>query len=294
MEKILVTGATGHYGKAVIDSLIQKGVDASNISALVRNEPKSTGLKALGVNIQLGNYDDYESMLTAFDGIEKVLFVSSSDLEDRSEQQSKVVQAAKSAGVSHIIYTSIARKTDRKDSFIDFILNSHMDTEQAILDSGMKYTFLRNGLYLDSLPWFLGETVLDKGIYFPAGDGRVAFALRKEMAEAAASILIENNHEDKSYDITGNPISFQEIAEMLSRQTGSKISYVSPDLKTYKTTLMTNGVPDLVVEMLAGFAEAARQGELAGKDQLVLENLLGRTPTGVASFLLDAYVQNKS
>ena len=107
---ILITGATGHLGKATIDFLLKKGVSATNIVALVRDEAKAADLKALGVGLRKGDYNDAASLETAFQGIDKLLLVSSSDINDRTAQHLNAVNAAKKAGVKHIIYTSFQQK----------------------------------------------------------------------------------------------------------------------------------------------------------------------------------------
>lgn len=288
MEKILVTGATGNYGKATIDALLKKSVNANLITALVRNEAKAAPLKDLRVNIAIANYNDYGSLIKAFAGIDKLLLVSSSELENRTEQQLNAVKAAKEAGVSHILYTSVERKTDHKKSPINFVLSSHLATENAIKESGLNYTFLRNGLYMDTLPWFLGEKVLENGIFLPAGGGKIAFALRNEMAEAVAHILTTEGHINKEYDISGEAISFSEIAALLSEISGKKVPYTSPDLETFIATTTAAGVPEMFATMFGGFSEAARQGELEGGHS-ELEKLIGRKPTNTKTFLTQIY-----
>ena len=130
-----------------------------------------------------------ERSLNAFSGIDKLLFISSGDIRNRSKLHLQVVKAAKKSNVKHIFYTSQEHKTDDKTSSIYFIMKSHLATENAIMRSGMDYTILRNGVYLDMLPLFLGNKVIENGIYLPAGNGKIAFALRNEMSEVAANIL---------------------------------------------------------------------------------------------------------
>ena len=157
MEKIVITGSTGNYGKAVIEALIKNGVNTNFIYAMVRDEAKAADLKSLGINLVFGDYDDYNSMINLFSGIDKLLFVSSDEMKNRSKQHKQVVKAAKYARVKHILYTSQIHKTDNPSSPMKFVMKSHLATEIAIMKSGMNYTILRNGLYLDMLPLFLGK-----------------------------------------------------------------------------------------------------------------------------------------
>ena len=107
--KILVTGATGHFGKAAIEFLLKKGTPATSIAALVRDEAKAENLNRLGIELRKGDYDDYASLVKAFTGVDNLLLVSSNDINNRSVQQANAVKAATEAGVKHILYTSFVR-----------------------------------------------------------------------------------------------------------------------------------------------------------------------------------------
>ena len=287
--KILVTGATGNFGKLTIDFLLNKGIAAADISALVRDEAKASDLKAKGVNLKIGDYDNYDSLLAAFQGIDKLLLVSGTDLANRSKQQLNAVQAAKEAGVKHIVYTSFERKNETATSPIAFLAKSHIDTDNAIKESGIKYTILKNNLYLDVLPMFLGEQVLESGIYFPAGEGQAAYVSRTDLAEATANILISDGHENKEY-ATNNieNYSMKDIAESLSKISGKEINYLNPNSEEYAETLKSAGVPAEYIGMFVGFAEAIKQGEFQ-TDLSDLEKLLGRKPANLNDFLKQVY-----
>ncbi len=288
---ILVTGATGHYGKATIDFLLKKGISANNISALVRDESKAADLKAKGVVIRIGDYDNYASLQDAFKNVKKLLLISGNDVVNRGKQQDNVVKAAKEAGVKHILYTSFERKNETETSPIALIAKSHIDTEKNIKASGLAYTIFRNNLYLDALPMFFGEKVLETGIFFPAGESKSAFALRKDMAEATANVLIGKGHENKVYSLSNSEnISIQESADVLSRITGKNIPYTSPATEVYIDTLTKAGVPMEYIKVFAGFAEAVKQGEFT-VEKADLEYLLGRKPTSAQEYLTETYRQ---
>ena len=286
---ILVTGATGHFGKATIDFLLKKGIPASSISALVRDETKAADLKTKGIILKIGNYDDYASLINAFKDVDKLLLVSGSDVVNREKQQQNAVKAAKEAGVNHILYTSFERRNETQSSPIAFIAKAHIDTEKNIKASGMAYTIFRNNIYADMLPIFFGENVLETGIFLPAGDGKVALALRDDMAEATANVLSGEGHENKDYIISNTEnVSFQEIADDLSQLSGKSIAYINPDNATYIDTLSKAGVPPEYAGIFAGFAEAMKQGEFT-TSKTDLPNLLGRKPASVKDFLAGAY-----
>lgn len=286
---ILITGATGNLGKATIDFLLRKGVSANNIVALVRDVAKVEELKAKGINIKIGDYDDYTSLTKAFVGVEKLLLVSGSDLEKRGKQQKNVVKAAKESGVKHIYYTSFERKNETETSPIHLVATAHINTENLIKASGMDYTIFRNNLYLDILPMFFGENVLTTGVFLPAGETKAAFALRMDMAEAIANVLINKGHENKDYAFSNTEnISVPEIAKTLSKVVGKEINYVSPTADVFVDALSKAGVPMEYVRITADFSEAIKQGEFE-TSKTDLEKLLGRKPTTVKEFLTQVY-----
>ena len=246
-------------------------------------------MKTKGINLKIGDYDNYASLLEAFKGVDKLLLVSGTDVVNRGKQQVNVVNAAKEAGVKHIIYTSFERKNDTETSPIALLAKSHIDTENQIKASGMAYTILKNNLYLDALPMFFGEQVLETGIFLPAGNTQGAFALRSDMAEAAANILTSQGHENKEYSLSNSEnVSLQEIAQELTAIAGKQINYVSPPQEVYVDALTKANVPAEYIGMFSGFAEAIKQGEFS-VEKSDLENLLGRKPTTVKAFLKEVY-----
>lgn len=286
---ILVTGASGHFGSAAIEALLQKGVEAKQIKALVRSEEKGQPLAAKGVVVAIGDYNNYSSLVEAMRGVEKVLFVSSSELERRTEQQLAVVKAAKEAGVHHVVYTSFERKNETASSPMAFVSVSHIETELALKASGLSYTILRNSLYADTVPMFLGEKVFEQGVFFPAGKGRSAFVTRRDLAEGAAAVLTTEGHENKEYRFSNSEnYSFDEVAAYLSEIAGRAVSNVNPTAEVYSSALKGAGVPDMYIGMFAGFAEAIKQNEFY-TEHSDLERLLGRKPVTLKSYLAAVY-----
>jgi NAD(P)H dehydrogenase (quinone) len=289
MSKILVTGATGHLGKGVVNELFQK-VGASEISVLVRDLAKAEELKAAGVNIILGDYNDYASLVAAFRGIDKLYFVSSSDIMSRFAQHQNVVNAAVAAKVGHIIYTSAQRKSEDGSSPIALVADAHWQTDDLITDSGLTYTILKHGLYTDILPMFMGDQVIDTGtIFLPAGDGKSSYASRSDLAAAGAILLTREGHENKVYEM-GGPVaySFHDIAGLLSELSGKTIQYVSPSAEAFTQQLKGYGVPDEAIQGAATFCVAIAQGEF-NFPSTDLEAILGRKPQTVREYLKAAY-----
>jgi NAD(P)H dehydrogenase (quinone) len=287
---ILVTGATGHFGKLAINFLIRNGIAPQEIIALVREEEKAKEIAKTGVVLRLGNYNDYDSLEKAFTGVDKLLFVSGSDINNRITQHQNVIQAAKAAGVKHIVYTSFQRKNETTSSPLWIVAQSHIQTEKWLQESELQYTILKNNLYLDFLPGFIGEKMLETGvIYVPAQYGKISAVLRSEMAEATANILTTGGHNRKVYDFTNTEaVSYQEIAEKIATLTNKPIQYVSPSANEYAQTLTNLGVPAEAVAIFTSFAVAQSLGELDVESN-DLSNLLGRKPTSVLDFLSGLY-----
>lgn len=288
---ILVTGATGHFGNAAINFLLEKGVSAKDLTALVRAKESAEQFTKRGIHTIVGDYDDYPSLVAAFKGVDQLLFVSGSDIGKRLLQHEHVVKAAVAAGVKHIVYTSFQRRNETETSPLWVVAQSHLQTEKWLKESGIDYTILKNNLYMDFVPAFVGEKVLETGVvYLPAKDGKVSAALRVELAEATAAILrTPSAHTNKVYDFThSEAFTYQQVADIISSQTGKKIAYVSPSAEEYAQTLAKFGLPQDMIGVFAGFAVAQAVGELdvVSKD---LENILGRKPTTIAEFLKSVY-----
>lgn len=290
---ILITGATGHFGTAVIDFLLKKGVSPAAISGLVRNPDKAGGLKEKGIHIKTGDYNDYVSLVNAFKNVDQLLLVSGNDIANRAEQQASAVKAAKEAGVKHILYTSFERKNETESSPIVLVAQSHLATEKNIIASGIPYTILRNNLYMDYVPKFIGEKVLETGVYWPTGNGKLASVTREDMAEAAANVLTGSGHQNKDYHISSpESFSLQDVATLLSTITGKTVPFINPSAAEYKETLKRANVPAEYIEVFAGFAEATKQGELDATST-DLETLLGRKPVTIKEYLQAVYGAGK-
>jgi NAD(P)H dehydrogenase (quinone) len=290
---ILVTGATGQFGSKVVEHLIKKGVNPSEISVLVRDATKATSLKEQGVHIKEGDYTDHSSMVQAFQGLDKLLLVSSNNreaIENRTEHHKNAIKAAKASGVNHIVYTSFVRKPRYEDSAIADFQNSHVETEKYLKESGVSYTILQNGIYTEMILAFLGDKVADtKTILFPAGEGKASWVLREELAEAAAHVLITKDHINKTYTLTNTEsVDFTSIAQNISEVLGEKIDYKSPDINEFKTTLEKAGVPEIYIGMFTMWSTALKQQTMDKEDD-TLSTFLDRKPTSVSQFIEKVY-----
>jgi NAD(P)H dehydrogenase (quinone) len=280
---ILITAATGHLGNATIDFLLKKNVPASQIAGLVRDEQKAAGISAKGIALRKGDYYDKPSLQKAFQGIDTLVFISSGDIQNRVHQHENVVNAAKAAGVKHIIYTSVAKAsaTLKFTAGID-----HWHTEAMLKQSGIPYTVFRNTFYAEVLPMLFGGALQSGQWHYTAGDAKVNFASRLDMAEAIANVAANPAlHANKIYEITsGRSYSFHEIAGIVSQATGKQVSYIPVPLEALKEGMKQAGVPEAYITMLVSIADSISAGELDVTEDS-LEKLLQRKPADLKDYL---------
>ncbi|WP_080053959.1 SDR family oxidoreductase [Spirosoma aerolatum] len=286
---ILVTGATGGLGHQTIDFLLTT-TPAAKIAALVRDVNKATDLVKQGVDVRQADYIDYSALVKAFQGVEKVLLVSAVAFTDRVRQHRNVIDAAVQAGVKHLFYTSIQRSTD---FVMPEVTESDLATEAYLKASGLVYTILKNGYYFEGLGYLIGSEVPDSEIRFPAGEGKIAFVKRTELAATTASLLTSEGHENQEYILSGSAAySFHDIAREFSALAGRPIAYKSIDEAHYIAQKVAAGFPEVVANFLAQWGAAAKEGMLAGTSDTV-ERLLGRQPTSLREYLQTTYFSGR-
>lgn len=274
---ITVTGATGHLGRLVVGELLER-VPAEQVAAVVRNEDRAGDLAARGVQLRVADYGEPESLRDAFGAGEKVLFISGSEVGQRVSQHRAVVDAAKEAGVRLLAYTSVLGGPKA-----DFQLAAeHQATEQMILDSGLPYTFLRNGWYHENYTENLAPVLEHGAVVGSAGSGRVASAARADYAAAAVAVLTGNGHEGRAYELSGDTAwSFPEYAAEVGRQSGKEIRYVDLPPAEHRKVLIEAGMPEPLADLVADVDAAIARGLLAATPG-ELARLIGRPTTPIA------------
>ena len=275
---ILVTGATGQLGTAVVQNLLKK-TSASQIAAFVRDDSKASDLRERGADIRVGNYDDRASLDEALQGIEKVLLIAGTDEDNRLRQHQNVVDAAKKAGVQCVAYTS--RNLKDRNALANKLMEGHFQTEDCIKESGLNYVIFRNVLYMDTIPQFVGGKVFEMGVRLPAGQGKVAYALRSEMGEAIANALLEDGYDNRIYKFTGSEsYSFDDVAATLTSLSGKEVKYTSAEKSTFEAQMKERGAPETMVQKVICFLTDIKNGQ-EEEISSELENLLGRKPASL-------------
>lgn len=277
MSKILVTGVTGVIGKGTVEHLLKKGVPASEIIGLSRKKEALTDLIAKGIEVRLGDYLDYDSLLQAFKGVDKVMLTSTVAFTDRFTQHYNVITTARQAGVKHVVYMPVIRKVG-SGRIMPEITESDIFTEQVLKSSGLDYTIVYHPPFTDVLSIYYDPHPYENGIKIPAANGKMVPATRDELAEAHAEILSAPGHEKKTYSLGGSDaISFADIAKILAEVKGKHVPFSTITAEEYIDGMVAKGTPNKVAEFLTSWVVAIEEGEFEHHSG-DLERLLGRKP----------------
>lgn len=278
--KLLVTGATGKLGTKIVDALL-KTVPANKLAVSVRNPEKAEGIKTRGVEVRQGDFDRPETLDTAFKGIDRLLIISADgDNETRIRQHTNAVAAAERAGVKFIVYTGIGNAQESKN----MLAPTHKATEEAILKTGIPYSFLRNNWYLENESSSIQGVLAGAPWVTSAGTGKVGWALQQDYAEAAAAVLAGNGHENTIYELSGKLLTQEEFASALSAVLGKEVPVQQVDDASYAEIMKGAGVPEFLIPFLVGIQKDIREGtlEIESSD---FEKLLGRPATPLSEGL---------
>ena len=281
--RLLVTGATGQLGGLVIEALL-KTTPAAEIAGTVRNgeegpQAKAVRLREQGVQTRSADYNDPASLRSAFAGIERLLFISSSAMEGRVSQHRNVIEAARTAGVSLIAYTSVLH-ADRSPLGL---AEDHRQTEALLARSGVPFVLIRNGWYTENYMASVPAALAHDALLGAAGEGRIASAARADYAYAAAAVLASaEDQAGRTYELAGDTAyTLTELAAEVSRQTGREIAYHDMPETDFKATLLGAGLPPGLASLLSDSDAGAAQGALFD-DSHDLSRLIGRPTTPLA------------
>lgn len=274
---IVVTGATGHLGRLVVESLLEK-LPARELAVAVRNPDKAKDLAARGVEVRHADYSKPETLRAALAGADKLLLISSSEVGQRTSQHAAVVRAAQAAGVKLLVYTSILRAGTSRLA----LAAEHLATEIEIRASGLPFVLLRNGWYLENYTENLAPALRHGAIVGSAGDGRIAAAARADYAEAAVAVLL-GPVEKPVYELAGDhPFTMSELAAEVSRQAGEPIAYRDLPPEQYRAVLTGAGLPGPAADLYVDADVHAAEGELDDSTG-ELRRLIGRPTTTLAA-----------
>lgn len=279
-----ITGATGALGTLVIQSLIDIKVPASSLFAIVRDRTKAAKLVHMGVTTRIADYEQPGTLDEALKGIDRLLLISGNELGKRARQHGNVIDAAKRADVKLIVYTSVYHA----DTSVSPVAGEHMETEEAVINSGIPYVILRNNWYTEN---YLDDVRLSRetgSIKAAAGGGRVSSASRRDYAEAAAKVLAGDGHAGKIYELCGEPWDYGDLAKAASEITGRTVIYKTVSAEERAKSLLAAGLPPDIAEFVVAIDESIEAGALEGNSK-DLEKLLGHKPQSLKEGLKAAF-----
>jgi NAD(P)H dehydrogenase (quinone) len=282
-HRILVTAAGGQLGRLTIDALL-KLVPASRIVAGLRDPAKGADLASKGITVVAADYSKPGTLDAAFEGIDRVLLISSNELGQRVAQHRNVIDAAKRAGVKLLAYTSVLRADTSKLS----VAQEHLPTEELIRASGVPFVLLRNGWYTENYTASIPAALAHHALVSSARDGRIASASREDYAAAAATVLAGEGHAGKVYELAGDTaFTLDDFAAEISKQSGKAIPYVRLSEAEFKAIMLNAGLPEELAELIATSNTAAADGALFD-DGHALSKLIGRPTTPFADTIAEA------
>jgi NAD(P)H dehydrogenase (quinone) len=272
---IVVTATSGHLGRLIVQDLLTRGVPAADVVAGARSLDAIADLAAAGVRTAVIDYADPATVEAALSEGDTFVLVSGNELATRDAQQADAVDAAKRAGVAHLVYTSGLRAAESPSP----IAAGHAATEKVVRDSGIPFTLLRNGWYTENYARTLDAVRATGVLLASVGDGRVASATRRDLAEAIAVVATGEGHHGKTYELSGAVAwSYDDLAAALSKLLGRDVTYQSVTPEQHLAALTQTGVPEAMAAMAVA-VDAGIRAEAFAFTNGDLARLLGRPTT---------------
>jgi NAD(P)H dehydrogenase (quinone) len=271
---IIITGASGQLGRLTAELVLDR-VPASEVILTTRRPEALSDLAERGASVRQADFDRPETLAEAFAGGERLLLISTDDLDRRAAQHRAAIEAAREAGVLHVAYSSYLNPVEENPAVIT---PSHRDTENALRESGLVWTALRHAFYSEYRVPAGAQAIATGQLIHNNGDGKTAYVSRGDCAAAAAAVLTTEGHEDTAYDITGpESLSQGDVAALLSEVSGRPVEAVAIDDEAFIQGFASAGVPEPAAREFASYGRAIREGHI---DQIsgAVENLIGRAP----------------
>lgn len=252
--KIAVTAANGQLGSSIVDEL-KKEIGKDNVIGIVRSPEKASHL---GVEIRKGNYNSLDSFKIALKGIDKVLLVSGMDKpQNRIQQHRNVIEAARHNSVKKIVYTSIVG--NEADTSFSPIVKSNRQTEDDVCKSGLQWAIGRNGIYIEPDLEYIDTYVKEGEIRNCAADGKCCYTSRSELGNAYTQMLLNDNHNEQTYNLVGEGITQTQLAELINQVFNTDLKYSEMSVEAYRKERQAE-LGDFLGTVIAGIYEGIRNG----------------------------------
>jgi NAD(P)H dehydrogenase (quinone) len=285
----VITGASGHLGRLVVDQLLAAGEPAAQIVATGRDVDKLQDLARAGVTVRRADFADPATLDEAFAGADTLLLVSTTTVGERFDNARNAIDAAARAGVSKVVYTSILNASTARMTLAD----QHRRTEDYLRESGLPFVVLRNGWYLENYTDQLPMITQYHALLGSAHDGLVSTAARRDYAAAAVAVLTQEGHIGATYELGGTPLTLTELAATISDVLGTHVAYQDMPVADYTDVLTSAGLPPEMAAAVADADAGLARGELftASED---LVKLIGRPATTAHEAVQDAATAEES
>jgi NAD(P)H dehydrogenase (quinone) len=276
MARYLLTGATGNLGGLTLEALL-KAVPAAEISVLARNPAKAKGLEARGVKVIKGDYFDYESLVDAFGGVDKLLLIGAVSLTNRPPQHANMIRAIQTARPKHVVYVGVHRKEGSKIKLRE-VTDVEIKSEKDLADSGVDYTIVRNPLYAQAFKQLLGGNIKDDGVRAFGPEGRTTYADIRDLGQANANLLTQDGHRNKIYHLNaGEALTLRDMAGLWGELYGKPIPYIHLTKQEFIEWRQAKGLSLEQAEYTTEFLNAVAEGEFSQTSD-ALRTILGRRP----------------
>lgn len=253
--KVAVTAASGQLGSEIVKALLAV-VPQEDIAGLARTPDKASHL---GVEIRPGDYNERDVLAESLQSVDVVLLVSGMDApEHRIGQHRNVIEAARTAGVKKLVYTSV--QWPEEATTFSPIVQSNRQTEQDVRDSGLAWVIGRNGIYIEPDVEYIDNYVAAGGITNSAGEGRCGYTTRPELAYAYARLLTEDRHTGRTYNLHGKAITQYELADYLNMAFGTNLTYAPMSVEEYRQDRVAE-LGEFFGTVIAGIYEGIRNDE---------------------------------
>jgi NAD(P)H dehydrogenase (quinone) len=255
---IVITGATGHLGRLVVERLLDDGTPAGDIVATGRDLGRLEPLATRGVTTRRADFADPAQLEVAFADGDRLLLVSTTDVDERFDNHRRAIDAARAVGVTQLVYVSMINASTPSNRLAE----EHRRTEDYLRDSGVPFVVLRNGWYLENYTDQLPQIAQHGALLGSARDGRVSGASRRDYAAAAAAVLTQDGHTGAIYELGGEPFTLTEMAATISQELDAEITYQDLPVTAYVDVLSAAGLPPELANVLADADAGLARGEL--------------------------------
>jgi NAD(P)H dehydrogenase (quinone) len=278
---IAVTGATGHLGRLVVTGLLDAGVPADEVVAVVRTPEKAADLAERGVQVREAAYTDPAALETALKGVDRLLLVSGNEVGRRVEQHGTVLRAAQAAGLDLVLYTSAPKADDTSLP----LAPEHIATERLIAQVGIPAVVLRNNWYFENYDQQITQATQTGELTGSAGAGRIAAATRADFAAATVAVLTAGQPTPGVVELGGDQAwTLADLAAAVAAETGREVTYRDLSPEEHVRTLVDAGLPEGTAQFVAALDQSIAAGAL-DTGSTALSELIGRPTTTLAEYV---------